>query len=143
MTCNPTVLPAADSIDFPALREKYRIEKERRLRKDGQAQYVRLSDEGLPDYSVDPYQPQIERAPIDEAFDVMVLGAGWGGIKSSYYLTTQGVSDIRIVDTAGDFGGGLEPRNGPADLATRDWRDLIHCTTSPSISRACRKARRT
>lgn len=105
MTCNPTVLPAADSIDFPALREKYRIEKERRLRKDGQAQYVRLSDEGLPDYSVDPYQPQIERAPIDEAFDVMVLGAGWGGIKSSYYLTTQGVSDIRIVDTAGDFGG--------------------------------------
>ena len=105
MTCKPTTVPAAESIDIPALREKYRIEKERRIRKDGQEQYVRLSDEGLPDYAVDPYRTPIERAPIDEEFDAMVLGAGWGGIKASYYLAKEGVTDIRNVDTAGDFGG--------------------------------------
>ena len=105
MTCKPTTVPAAESIDIPALREKYRIEKERRIRKDGQEQYVRLSDEGLPDYAVDPYRTPIERATIDEEFDAMVLGAGWGGIKASYYLAKEGVTDIRNVDTAGDFGG--------------------------------------
>ena len=105
MACKPTIVPAVESIDIPALREKYRVEKERRLRKDGQEQYVRLSDEGLPDYTVDPYQTLADRAPLNEEFDVMVLGAGWGGIKASYYLTQQGVTDIRNVDTAGDFGG--------------------------------------
>jgi cyclohexanone monooxygenase len=105
MACKPTIVPAAESIDIPALREKYRVEKERRLRKDGQEQYVRLSDEGLPDYTIDPYKTPTERAPIDEEFDVMVLGAGWGGIKASYYLAKEGVTSIRNVDTAGDFGG--------------------------------------
>ncbi len=105
MACEPTTVPAAESIDIPALREKYRIEKERRIRKDGQEQYVRLSDEGLPDYTVDPYKTPVERAPLDEEFDVMVLGAGWGGIKASYYLAKEGVTDVRNVDTAGDFGG--------------------------------------
>ena len=105
MACKPTIVPAAESIDIPVLREKYRVEKERRLRKDGQEQYVRLSDEGLPDYTVDPYKTPAERAPLDEEFDVMVLGAGWGGIKASYYLAKEGVTDIRNVDTAGDFGG--------------------------------------
>jgi cation diffusion facilitator CzcD-associated flavoprotein CzcO len=105
MTCEPTIVPAAESIDIPSLREKYRIEKEKRLRKDGQEQYVRLSDEGLPDDTVDPYMALTERAPLDEEFDVMVLGAGWGGIKASYYLAKQGITSIRNVDTAGDFGG--------------------------------------
>ena len=105
MACKPTIVPAAESIDIPALREKYRVEKERRLRKDGQEQYVGLSDEGLPDYTVDPYSTPTERAPLDEEFDVMVLGAGWGGIKASYYLAKEGVTSIRNIDTAGDFGG--------------------------------------
>jgi cyclohexanone monooxygenase len=105
MSCEPTVLPPAEAIDFAALREKYRVEKERRLRKDGQAQYVPLARTGQPDYAIDPYKPVAPRAPIEEEFDVMVLGAGWGGIKASYYLTQEGVTDIRNVDTAGDFGG--------------------------------------
>jgi cation diffusion facilitator CzcD-associated flavoprotein CzcO len=105
MTCLTTKVPPAEAIDIPALREKYRIEKEKRLRKDGQAQYVRLSEEGLPDYALDPYRAVAERAPISEELDVLVLGAGWGGIKASYYLAKQGLTAIRNVDTAGDFGG--------------------------------------
>jgi hypothetical protein len=38
MTCEPTQTPA--DIDIPALREKYRIERDRRLRPEGQRQYL-------------------------------------------------------------------------------------------------------
>jgi cation diffusion facilitator CzcD-associated flavoprotein CzcO len=105
MNCAPTKTPAAESIDIPALREKYRIEKERRLRKEGQAQYVKLSGDLLPDYAADPYRPVVDRAPLDAEFDVMILGAGWGGIKAAYYLAKEGVTDVRNIDTAGDWGG--------------------------------------
>lgn len=105
MNCQPTNVPSIDQIDVPALRERYRVEREKRLRRDGQAQYIGLSKGHAGDENVDPYRPLQPRAPIDEAFDVMVLGAGWGGIKASYYLAREGVTDIRNVDTAGDFGG--------------------------------------
>jgi hypothetical protein len=39
MSCEPTVTP--DDIDIPALREKYRQERDRRLRRDGQYQINR------------------------------------------------------------------------------------------------------
>ncbi|WP_033925893.1 flavin-containing monooxygenase [Sphingomonas sp. 35-24ZXX] len=105
MPCQTTTVPSADRLDISALREKYRIEKERRLRRDGQAQYVRLGNGGTDDYAVDPYTPVAPRAPITEELDVLVLGAGWGGIIASYHLAREGVTSIRNVDTAGDFGG--------------------------------------
>ncbi|MBC2660411.1 NAD(P)/FAD-dependent oxidoreductase [Novosphingobium flavum] len=105
MTCQPTTVPSPDTFDIPALREKYRIEKERRMRREGQAQYVRLGQGDTGDYAIDPYAPVAPRAALDEELDVLVLGAGWGGIKASYHLTKQGVTNIRNVDTAGDFGG--------------------------------------
>ncbi|WP_439468601.1 flavin-containing monooxygenase [Blastomonas fulva] len=105
MTCQPTTTPPADGIDFGALREKYRVERERRLRSEGQAQYVRPTGAFVPDYSVDPYKPVEPRAPIDEDIETIVLGAGWGGIMAGHHLTKQGVTDFRNIDTAGDFGG--------------------------------------
>lgn len=105
MTCQPTKMPPLEAVDIPALREKYRAEKEKRLRKEGQAQYVKLSGDVLPDYATDPHKAVEPRAAIDEEFDVMILGAGWGGIKAAYYLAKQGVTDIRNIDTAGDWGG--------------------------------------
>ncbi len=56
MTCQPTKTQPPEAIDFAALREKYRIEKEKRLRKEGQAQYQRPSGDFVPDYAVDPYK---------------------------------------------------------------------------------------
>jgi cation diffusion facilitator CzcD-associated flavoprotein CzcO len=49
--------------------------------------------------------PTIARAPISEELDVIILGAGWGGIMAAYHLTQAGVTDFRNVDHAGDFGG--------------------------------------
>ncbi|MBU6206688.1 MAG: NAD(P)/FAD-dependent oxidoreductase, partial [Alphaproteobacteria bacterium] len=105
MTCQPTKVPAADTIDIDALRAKYAAEKAKRVRKDGQAQYTRPTGDILPDFAADPHMPQAARAPISEEIDALVLGAGWGGIMASYYLTKEGVSNIRNIDTAGDFGG--------------------------------------
>ncbi|MBC2650448.1 flavin-containing monooxygenase [Novosphingobium aerophilum] len=105
MTCQPTTVPSPDTFDIPALREKYRIEKDRRMRREGQAQYVRLGQGDTGDLALDPYAPVAPRAALDEELDVLVLGAGWGGIKASYHLTKLGVTSIRNVDTAGDFGG--------------------------------------
>jgi cation diffusion facilitator CzcD-associated flavoprotein CzcO len=105
MSCPPTTVPPIEQIDVPALRAKYAAEKDRRLRKEGQAQYVGLTGEIVDDYAVDPYRPVTPRAGLDETLDVLVLGAGWGGILAGYHLAKLGVTDVRHVDTAGDFGG--------------------------------------
>ncbi len=80
MTCQPTRTPA--EIDIPSLREKYRQEREKRLRPDGQRQYFRPSGEVVASYAADPHQPIQAREPISEEIDVIVLGAGWGGIMA-------------------------------------------------------------
>jgi cation diffusion facilitator CzcD-associated flavoprotein CzcO len=105
MTCQPTKTTAAEQIDIPALRAKYAYEKNRRLRSEGEAQYVKLSGDIAPDQAFDPHKPVAPRDAINEEIDALVIGAGWGGIKASYYLTKEGVSNVRNVDTAGDFGG--------------------------------------
>jgi cation diffusion facilitator CzcD-associated flavoprotein CzcO len=105
MTCQPTDTPPSETIDIAQLREKYRQERERRLRSEGQAQYFRPTGEGLPAYAADPHKPVVPRDPISEEIDVIIVGAGWGGTMAAYHLTKAGVTNFRNVDSAGDFGG--------------------------------------
>ena len=42
--CNPTNVPAPEEIDILAMKEKYRQERDRRLRPDGQEQYAKHQD---------------------------------------------------------------------------------------------------
>jgi cation diffusion facilitator CzcD-associated flavoprotein CzcO len=103
MKCAPTQTP--EHVDIPALREKYRHERDKRLRSDGQQQYFRPTGQVASSYAADPHKPVQPREPISEDIDVIVLGAGWGGIMAAYHLTQAGVTNFRNVDTAGDFGG--------------------------------------
>ncbi len=105
MSCNPTRTPAADSFDMAALREKYREERDKRLRSDGQGQYQPTTDDQTHSYDVDPHMAVAPRDPISEDLDVLVLGAGFAGLLAGYHLTRQGVTDFRNIDHAGDFGG--------------------------------------
>src|SRR5579871_3083996 len=105
MTCQPTRTPLAETIDIPAIRERYARERNKRLRPDGQAQYFRPTGQIATSYAADPHLPTEPRAPISEEIDVVVLGAGWGGIMAAYHLTKAGVTNFRNVDTAGDWGG--------------------------------------
>ena len=105
MTCQPTEVPAAETIDIAALREKYREERDKRITGAGQEQYVPLSGEFHSLYESDPHTPVQPRARISEELDVLILGGGFGGLLAAYHLTQRGVTDFRIVDHAGDFGG--------------------------------------
>ena len=105
MTCEPSSCPAPDSVDIPALRERYRQERTIRLRTEGQAQYVRPVDDFAEIYEGDPHKPVAPRAPISEELEVAVLGGGWSGVLAGYHLRKAGIGNIRLIDHAGDFGG--------------------------------------
>ena len=92
------------TFDPDALLAKYREERDKRLRSDGTAQYVKIEG-ALAHYLVDPYAERIERAPIEEELEVVILGGGFGGLLAGARLKQNGVSDVRIVEKGGDFGG--------------------------------------
>ena len=91
--------------DPDALREKYRAERDKRLRADGNEQYVKI-DGAFAHYLDDPYvAPGFARAPLTDEVDVVVVGGGFGGLLAGARLREAGVQDIRIIEKGGDFGG--------------------------------------
>lgn len=105
MSCKPSNVPPIEQIDTEAMVEKYRAERDRRMRSGGETDYVPPKGGPVADYSVDPHIDMVPREPITDDIDVLVLGAGFGGVLASYYLMKAGVTDFKLVDTAGDFGG--------------------------------------
>lgn len=88
-----------------ALKEKYRIERDKRLRTDGPDQYRDLSGV-FRDLDADPYvEPGFTRSAIAEEAEVVIIGGGFGGLLAAARLRQQGVDDFRIVERGGDFGG--------------------------------------
>ncbi|MEE1738682.1 NAD(P)/FAD-dependent oxidoreductase [Streptomyces sp. BE147] len=96
----------ASAPDGPAaLRERYRLERERRVRPDGARQY-RDTDAEFGYYAADPYAGEpAGREPLHDIVDVAVVGGGFGGILAGARLRQQGVERVRIVEKGGDFGG--------------------------------------
>ncbi|MGO1259928.1 MAG: flavin-containing monooxygenase, partial [Brachybacterium sp.] len=92
------------TFDLDALREKYRQERDRRLRPDGTAQYRRTAGE-FGYYAKDPYTPRSERAALTDTVEALVIGAGFGGLLTAAKLREAGVESVRLMDEAGDVGG--------------------------------------
>ncbi len=96
---------AAPGFDADAMRAKYREEREKRLRADGNAQYVEVKG-AFAHYLNDPHiGPGLEREPLTDEVEVVVIGGGFGGLLTAVRLREAGVEDIRIIDSASDFGG--------------------------------------
>jgi len=104
MKCEATQTPS--QVDIPRLRERYRAERDKRLRAEGSGQYAKINraaSGGAP--TEDPHRPLVQRPAIEEDLEVAIVGGGWGGILASYHLASAGIRDVRNIDTAGDFGG--------------------------------------
>jgi hypothetical protein len=91
------------SVDKEALRRRYAEERDKRLRPDGNDQYLRLADE-LARYLDDPHTPWTERAPGTDHRTVVCVGGGFAGLVVGARLREAGV-DVRIIEKGGDFGG--------------------------------------
>ncbi|MFG1708514.1 flavin-containing monooxygenase [Nonomuraea sp. M3C6] len=92
------------AIDRDALRRKYREERDKRLRPDGNDQYLRLTGR-FAHYLDDPYTPVTERAPKTDHVTFAFIGGGFAGLVTGARLKEAGVEDVRIVEKGGDFGG--------------------------------------
>ena len=101
-------LDTADTaVDFnpDALRDKYRHERDRRLRPDANDQYLEVKGD-FSHYIDDPYvEPGFTRAPLTDQVEVLIIGGGFGGLMAGAHLRKAGVDSIRIVEKGGDFGG--------------------------------------
>ena len=99
-------LDTADlDFDPDALREKYRQERDKRLRADANEQYIEVKGD-FRHYIDDPYiEAPIDRAPLTDTVDVLVIGGGFGGLLAAARLREAGVEKIRILEKGGDFGG--------------------------------------
>ena len=87
------------------LRAKYRDERDKRLRADGNDQYFEVTGD-FSHYVDDPYvDAPLAREPIFDDVDVIVVGGGFGGLLTGARLTEAGMGRIRIIEKGGDFGG--------------------------------------
>ena len=91
--------------DPEELREKYRVERDKRLRVDGSEQYQEMTGD-FTHYVDDPYiGEKIEREPLTDEMDVIVIGGGFGGLITGARLKESGLDQVRIIEKGGDFGG--------------------------------------
>ena len=105
MTCKATNVPPAAAIDIPATRAKYFEERDKRIKKEHNDQYIEAKGMWADMYETDPYTPVAPREPVDGETDVVILGAGYCGMMVAHGLKEAGLHNFHIVDHAGDFGG--------------------------------------
>jgi len=97
--------PADDPAqDLAALRERYRIERERRSPTETARAYRDVAD-GFGHLLADPYGTATDRAPLTDTVEVAIVGGGFGGLLTAAQLREAGIDDIRIIEAGSDVGG--------------------------------------
>ena len=107
-TNDKVISPEALGFDPDALSQRYAAERDKRIRADAEAQFVQLSHDSpfTNKYlEADPYCEPLERAPLKDEREVIVIGGGWVGMLTAARLVEAGITDVRIVESGGDFGG--------------------------------------
>ena len=100
-------IPTKEELGFDpdALRDKYRVERDKRLREDANDQYNEIKGE-FSNFIEDPYiTVDIHREPFTDEVEVAIIGGGFGGLIAGARLSELGFEDIRIIEKGGDFGG--------------------------------------
>ena len=109
MSKNDNVLSnEALGFDPDVLAQRYTTERDKRIRADAEEQFLQLSHDSpfANKYlEEDPYCEPIERAPLKDEREVIVIGGGWVGMLTATRLIQAGIRDVRIIESGGDFGG--------------------------------------
>ena len=93
-----------DTMDLDAVRAKYDAEREKRLRADGNEQYIEPVGE-FAHYLDDPYEAVAPREPLTDDVEFVFIGGGFAGLVTGARLKEAGIDDVRIIEKGGDFGG--------------------------------------
>ncbi len=92
--------------DPDALRDKYRDERDKRMRDDGDEQFLRTREEYGHFADQDPFvEESEEREPVQREVDVAVIGGGFSGIMAAARLKERGVAEVMLIESGADFGG--------------------------------------
>jgi cyclohexanone monooxygenase len=76
------------AFDPEELRQKYRDERDERLRPDGKAQYLDGTG-NVERFAADPCLEPAERDPRITDVDMLILGGGWSGLQMAVRLRRQ------------------------------------------------------
>ena len=122
--------------DPDALRLKYKAERDKRVRADGNDQYQEV--EGDFAYFVDdPYiDKTLQRGPVEDEIEVAIIGGGFGGMLAAARLREAGIDDFRVIEKGGDFGGTWYWNRYPALRATSSLTSISPCWKKPSLPRS-------
>ena len=95
----------ANNFDPDALALKYKEERDKRIRSDGNDQYQEVKGE-FAYFVEDPYvEHKLDREALEEEVEVLIIGGGFGGMLAAVRLHEAGIEDFKIVEKGGDFGG--------------------------------------
>lgn len=100
-------------VELMQAQERYSKERAKRLRDDGLEQFVDISlTEKFQHFQEDPWANADTMKDIRDMFpnsrcQMLIIGGGFGGLLNAVRMIESGVhpEDIRIIDTAGGFGG--------------------------------------
>jgi cation diffusion facilitator CzcD-associated flavoprotein CzcO len=92
------------TVDVEALRARYAQERDKRLRPDGNDQYIQLTGQ-FGHYLEDPYIERVEREPRRDHVTFAFVGGGFAGLVTAARLKDAGIEDVRIIEKGGGFGG--------------------------------------
>lgn len=90
--------------DRDGLRERYAVERDKRLRADGNDQYVEPTGR-FAHLLEDPYVEPVQRESLHDEVEVAFVGGGFAGLVTGAKLKEAGIDDVRIIEKGGDFGG--------------------------------------
>ncbi len=93
-----------ETFDPDLLRDKYRAERDKRLRADANEQYVEMKGQ-FAHYLDDPYVEVQERPALFDEVEVAIIGGGFGGLLVGARLREAGIEDLRLIEKGGDVGG--------------------------------------